>query len=453
MSDAEIGAKMPGPTTLAAALVIPIGPTAAAPIRASRLRSWARIGIEFSIGQGAVQVLNLVTGFLLLRWLGVEDYALLSFGLACQAMLGTFLDLGNSGAVGALVGSRIADRLVIGEQMVAALQLRTRLALLAVPSVLLSFWLLGAQQPWSAAGLAVVLAAAAVGALGQSSMGIHSAPLLMHRAIGRWYRIATAAAVARLALTSTFHATGTLAGWLAAWIGAGSSAATAWASRRASRGRWEAATQVSPEARAALLRHLGPQIPGAIFTAFQGQITLLLISWFGRTVEVAETAALGRVGQIFVALAAFNGVVLAPWMAALPAELVRSRYALVLAGAGALAAALVALAWLCPDPLLWLLGKKYDHLGSELRLMVAAASMHYVGSVMWSVHAARRWVYWWSSALFIGGTLAVQGAYLATHDLLSTASVMQFAVWSAVAALGVHAATAAYSIWREGRRP
>lgn len=453
MSDAEIGAKIPGPAALAAALVIPTAPTAAAPTPASRLRSWARVGMEFSVGQGAVQVLNLVTGFLLLRWLGVEDYALLSFGLACQAMLGTFLDLGNSGAISALVGSRISDRAVVSEQMVAALRLRTRLAILAVPPVVLSFWLLGAQQPWSAPGLAVVLAAAALGALGQSSMGVHSAPLLMHREIGRWYRIAGAAAMARLALISAFHATGALAGSVAAWIGAGSSTATAWACRRASRGRWVAGTRVSPEARAALLRHLGPQIPGAMFTAFQGQITLLLISWFGRTLEVAETAALGRVGQIFVALAAFNGVVLAPRMAALPAALVRSRYALVLAGAGALAATLVALAWLYPDPLLWLLGKNYDHLGSELRLMVAAASMHYVGSVMWSVHAARRWVYWWSSALFIGGTLAVQGAYLATHDLSSTASVMQFAVWSAVAALGVHAATAAYGIRREGRHP
>jgi hypothetical protein len=48
-----------------------------------------------------------------------------------------------------------------------------------------------------------------------------------------------------------------------------------------------------------MLHYLSPIIPGIIFTAVQGQISVLLITLFGQTKSIAEVAALGRLGQLF----------------------------------------------------------------------------------------------------------------------------------------------------------
>jgi hypothetical protein len=49
-------------------------------------------------------------------------------------------------------------------------------------------------------------------------------------------------------------------------------------------------------------------MPATLFYAFEGQIGVLLISWFGKADTIAEVGALSRIPQISVLLGAFNTV-------------------------------------------------------------------------------------------------------------------------------------------------
>jgi len=64
---------------------------------------------RFLAGQGSVQVLNLVSGFLLLRWLSV-GYAQYRF----QNTLGVLVDLGISGSIVVALGDRGSDKEIVG---------------------------------------------------------------------------------------------------------------------------------------------------------------------------------------------------------------------------------------------------------------------------------------------------------------------------------------------------
>jgi O-antigen/teichoic acid export membrane protein len=416
--------------------------------RFGQWQRWGRLGAEFAAGQVTLQFLNLLVGFVLLRWLAKEDYAQFSFAFGFQSMLGMLLDLGATGAITALVGTRSGDPAVVGGYVAAAKAMRLRLAAFVLPVGALGFFLAGAKHGWPHLTTALLLAAVAAAVFAQGNASIHAAPLLMHRRLRAWYQVGSLAAAGRLVFIMGLYGLGALSGWLTAWVNTVATGLTAVFYRRAAAGTCVEPGQAPVAMQREMWRYLAPLIPGVVFTAFQGQITVFLITLFGRTDNIAEVAALGRVGQIFALLGAFNGVVLQPHMAALPRERVLARYLQALAAAILVSAALCSLGWVWPDPLLWLLGGHYAHLGPELRLLLLSASLSYVGSVMWTMHSARKWIYWWGSGLFIGATLLVQGGIMATHDLSTTRAAMEFAVWSSLVPLAVHAITAVYAFVR-----
>lgn len=416
--------------------------------RLAQLRRWGRLGAGFAIGQTTTQFLNLLAGFVLLRWLAKEDYAQFSFAFGFQAMLGMLLDLGAAGAITALVGTRASEPAIVGGYVAAAKAMRLRLACFVIPVGAACFFLAGAKHGWPHLTVVLLFGAVVAAVFAQSNASIHATPLLMHRRLGAWYRTGSIAAAARLLVFAGLHAIGALSGWLTAWVNTVATGMTAIFYRRSGAVHSVEPRAASLEMRREMRRYLSPLIPGVVFTAFQSQITVFLITLFGRTENIAEVAALGRVGQVFALLAAFNGVILLPHMAALPRERVFRRYALVLAAAAAIAGSICLLGWIWPDPLLWLLGGNYAHLGYELRLLLLASSLHYVAGVMWTIHSARKWIFWWGSVLYIVLTLVVQLALVTTLDLSTTAGAMDFAVWSAVVPLLVHAVTAGYALAR-----
>src|SRR6202035_1441115 len=105
---------------------------------------------------------------------------------------------------------------------------------------------------------------------------------------------------------------------------------------------------------------------------FQGQITVVLISFFGRDVSsVAEVGALGRLAMVFTVLTNLLTNVLGPAFARChdPRRL-RWQYAAIVGAVTAFSIALISAALLFPGAFLYVLGGKYAHLERELVLMV-----------------------------------------------------------------------------------
>jgi hypothetical protein len=193
-----------------------------------------------------------------------------------------------------------------------------------------------------------------------------------------------------------------------------------------------------------MLSYISPLIPGVIFTAFQGQIALALISVMGQTQNIAEVAALGRLGQIFVLLGAFNGIVIEPYISKVNRKDLSKRYFQILGMTIVVASMICVIGFAFPQPLLWLLGSKYQNLETEVGWVVAGACLNYVGGVMWTMNSARKWIYWWVSFAYIGMVIITQLGCLILMDLSTTLGVIHFSLISTLAVVFIMIAQAIF---------
>lgn len=70
---------------------------------------WLRILKGFLVGEVCLQVINAVTGLLLVRWMSVEQFAQYSVANAFQSGAQQFVEFGLGGALVALVGKDVSD--------------------------------------------------------------------------------------------------------------------------------------------------------------------------------------------------------------------------------------------------------------------------------------------------------------------------------------------------------
>lgn len=415
------------------------------------VRSWVLRLAKFFLGQGAVQGLNLITGFLLVRWLSVEDYALFGVVFGFQISLAMFVDLGFSGSIVALVGARGDDRSVLGRYIATARSLRLWSMLVVLPVAAAAFVWIGQRQGWPFWVQVALFSAVVAGIFCEGIISYNGSALLIHQRIGTYYRAPVEAAGGRLLLCTLMK----LGGWLWAvplcFINVLSSAWTGWRYRQGALLHFEHDATPDPATRREMLRYLGPVFPGLIFTAFQGQILIFLSSIFAGTQQIAEMTALGRLNQIFILMTAINGTLISPYFAKLPPVLVLRRGLQVLAGAGLISAVLASLAFLFPGPLVWLLGPKYAHLEPDIGWTILGAVTAFFGTVMWSINSSRKWIFWWSSLVYIAVVTLGQAGFLAIWGAASTRTLLHLSVFTNVLIVGVHAQAALRGLTLERR--
>ncbi len=410
--------------------------------------SWARKIFSFFLGQGAIQLLGLATGLLILRWMSVEAYAQYSVAFGFQTSVAMLIDLGFSGAVIALVGPRISDPTVIGRYIRSVLHFRTILFLIALPVGALGFWWITGRQHWSWP-LRGALFGSIMFTLFFQGWTSYGSALVMHQRFGEYYRSQFHSGLFRLVATALFHFISLLSVTATAWINAVAMALMGSSYRSYARPLVQEPPRADPATNSEMLRYVGPTVPPSIFNALEGQITLFLVTWFGRSHNIAEVAALGRLTQALIVLLAFNGIVVIPYMARLPRAKLAGRYALFLAGGCLVAGTLLAISLLFPEPLLWVMGPKYAHLRAELPWSIAGWGLYYLATLMWCMHSARKWVFWWHTSLYCGVLIAAQVVGVQIFQLGTTIGILHFAVLGAAANLLVQVAGGIYGFWTE----
>jgi hypothetical protein len=97
-----------------------------------------------------------------------------------------------------------------------------------------------------------------------------------------------------------------------------------------------------------------------------------------------------------------------------------------------------------PQSLLWVLGPQYSNLRFEVQLAVAASAVSFFSSVMWCIHTARKFVYWWNVGLSIGLTLVVQALFIAKIDMSTVRGVLWLTIATNVASLFINVLSGAY---------
>jgi len=410
-----------------------------------------RLGIAFA-GQLAVQLLSFATGLLLLRWMDEVEYAKTGLVFGFQSTFAIFVDLGMGGALVALIGSRANNPQLVGGYVAAARWWRRVLLVAVLPLGALAFWFFNQRQGWPWQESVVLYACIALSVMAAGVSIWVSAPLLLQQRLGTMYAVSSAAAVVRLVGCGALYAAGRLDAVTLTVLGTVISALTAQCYWQAARRHIDEPRRSAAAQRSEIGRYVAPMVPLAIFYAVQGQLATFLIAWFGQAQQIAEITALGRLAQLFAFLSALFGMLVTPYFGRVGADVFLQRYGWAMAGILGLAAAISGAAFMLPEPLLWLLGHRYDHLLREVGWVVLAGSLSFAGGAVWGVHAVRKWVFWRGTALYIACVVLAQALFVAWVPLDSTLNVLLLGVVASAAALLVQVPIAWMGLRHDARQ-
>lgn len=418
-----------------------------------RFLFWAAKSWQFGGWQVLLQSIQLVTGFLFVRWLSYETYAQYGLTQGFQSMLAQLVDLGFSGSIIALVGQRVGDREVVGRYMKAAWRQRTVMLLLVVPIAAPVFYWLARSHAWPMWSSFLLFLSVTGLLLSQGWVSVYSPALMMHQKLSEFYRPQVGLNAARLLTCSGLHAISALGAVAICWINALVAFGTGVLYRSASRPYAALPPHSDRDAELEMRKYLAPLVAGMVFYAFHGQVQVFLISIFGTSRSIAEVSALGRVGHLFVFLSSFITTMLVPFIARVPPDRIALRYTQTIGVIVVIAIGMSALAFAYPGVLLVLLGPKYAGLQAEVALSVTASALGMVTVALYSFNNARKWVFHMTAVTSIGGLVVIEALMIAMMDLSSTFNVMRFSVATAVYPILPFACAAIYGCRRARAAP
>jgi len=407
--------------------------------------------VEFLTSQGIAMAGNLIYGFLCVRLLPIPGYAKYAVVFGFLGTLMLLMDSGTSNALLPLVGEQIDNCQLIADYVASLRQLAQWLYLLLVPAAIFLFPLMVRKQQWDSQVIAAMVVSILIASWFTRVSGAYGAVLIIRRDRRFWCRIQMISSLSSLALLAVVY----VAHWLTAFTAIGINlagttfVATAYFAR--ARHLLGVRGRSSRRGRGELIHLAMPNVPSVVFYALQGQISLLLITFFGRTTAVASVGALNRLGQIYILFGQMNMLLIEPYFARLPSSKVKRSYLAATMLAGLLCVSITALAHYFPEIFLWILGPKYSHLRFEIFLAIATSSIGYLSAVLWTMNSARRFVYWWNSAAVIILTLAVQTVFIWRVNLSTVRSVLLLGLATVTVNLIVYAFTGLYGFVRGPR--
>ena len=384
---------------------------------------------------------RLFYGFLCVRLLPIAEYAKFVVVFGFLGTITLLMDISLSGALLPLVGEHIDDRQLIADYVASLRQLVHRLYLVIAPAAVICYPLLVRKQQWSGVVVATMLAVLLVAAWFDRIAGTYGAVLIVRRDRAFWYRVQVISSLSALVLLGVFWYFHIFTALSAILISVAANFYISVAYYFRARSSLVVRGCPSKEKRKAIIHLSLPSIPGVIFYAFQGQVSLILITLFGHTSAVASVGALSRLAQMFILLGQMSPLLIEPYFARLPEVRVKRSYVGTLILQVIFCLFAIGLARYFPGLFLWVLGHKYSGLRYEVLLMITGSSLGYLSGVLWMIHAARKFVYWWNGIAAISLIIAVQAMFIWKVDLSTVRAVLTLNMVTAAVGLLVNLAT------------
>jgi len=410
-----------------------------------KLQLIAQVLMKQGIAMGA----NMLYGLLCVRMLPVPDYAKFAVLFGYMGSITVLLDVGISGTLAPLVGEQTSNFQLIANYVAAIRKLVQRMYLIVAPVAAFIFILLVRKQQWGRWVVAQMIVALLITAWFARVSSCYGAVLILRRDRTNYYRAQLIGSLGSLALLIVFWAFHRVNVYVGVLLNMAQILFIATSYYRRSKNLLPVKGESSRQKEKAIIRLAMPNLPGSIFFAISGQITLMLITVFGHNASsVANIGALNRLSQILVFFSQINVILVEPYFARLPVARLKRAYIMAVSVVAVCAAAFSSLAFLCPGGFLWILGPHYSGLRTEVGLVILASSGRYVSGFLWTVHTARRFVYWWNNIANIVLFLLIQAAFLWKFDLSTVRNVLILNLAMVPAALGVGIACGIYGFWR-----
>ena len=400
-----------------------------------RWQSWMARAGQVAVAQLVVQLINAVTGFLIVRCLAKTEYAWFTIINTVGATLATVGDSGLSTGLLATAGKIWQDHSRFSRLVVTARRLRMIVVTIAATATLpWGYWMLVRNDaPWPLA-CTLLLVSLAGGVPIAEAMVLGVVPRLRSEVrVQQVWDLVVAAL--RLGLSA-----------LALWLYPVSLpliaavTATQWVLfalvRRHVASVVDLSAEPSAEYRKDLLTSLKSLWFPSLFTCFQAQIGTFILSLAGMTSSVADLGALSRFSVVFSVVGSVLFHLAAPAFARSgSSRALLGTYLRSLLGVLGVCALLTALAWLFPQALLWIVGPRYMHMTRELPLLFIAQSLGMLVTLTWYLASARGWIgLSWIIPLL---TLAAQAGLLLVLDVRSVAGTLWFMIWSQLPTLAI----------------
>jgi len=391
--------------------------------------------IESLMAQGFTTFINLLYGLICVRFLSMDGYAKFSLLFAFQSSLSLLVDVGTTSALAPLVGEQIDDLQLIADYIASLRQLSVRFFAILAPATVVAFPLIVMKQHWSAKSVTFLISLLLIFVWFARARGAYGAVLILRRDRAAWYRPPMIASAAALSLLLAAWATHLLNEYVAVLISVAANVYIAAAYYSRADRVLGTTGRPSEQKRQAIVRLIMPSMPYLIFFAVQAQISLMMITLFGRTNSVATLGALTRLVQVFLLFSQINPVLVEPYFAKLPTIRLKANYLGALMAAVLFGLITVVIARLWPGLFLWVLGPKYAHLHSEVVLVMIVGALFYLSQLIFCINTARRFVYWWSNIAIIILTVSVQALFLWKADLGSVRTVLVFNICTCLVTL------------------
>lgn len=363
----------------------------------------------------------------MLRWLSIEEQAKFSIAFSLQTLLLTLSDLGVTGSITALTGNRVYDKNVLGAYIQAAKKLRNYFFIAGCLVTLSIAPFMAHIQVWSYFELFILLIPILLSIYWEINSSYYWTTLILYKKMNDFFKPQIGVTCFKLISNYLLFLSGFISSFTTLAINSISYFFLGHIFRKKAQPYFELNENYKTETKE-MIQYLKPIILSTVFFAFQGQIQIFIISFFGNINNIAEVAALGRLGQVFLFFNAANGLIAFPIIAKSTEKELFKKFMLVLGITLLVAASIFSFALIFPQVLLFLLGPKYYHLKNELGIMVFNSCLVYIAGVFYGMNSSRKWVFWGLTWTNLIGMVLCEIIGVLVFDVSTTQGVLYMAV-------------------------
>lgn len=390
-------------------------------------KKWASKLSKYISAQLLVQFFGLACGILLIRNLSKQEYAYFTLANSLQGSMNVLASSGIISALSAIGGKVWQDPFRFSQLVSTAMRLRLRLATVSAAAVspILLFLLLknGASLGYSLFLIVGILIELAL----YLRNSIWQVVLQLNTKINQIQKVELLGSGSRLALLAISNTI--LSAGLGVFISTLASGFQYTALKKQVKDLLNSKASIHKEDHREIKRLILLQLPSSLFFCIQGQLTVILISFFGNTQNIAEIGALSRLAVIFSLIMSIMTNIVLPSFARCQSKYeLRKRYFQILAAYAGFSGILIFLIATFPSKFLFVLGSQYSNLEQEIILMAVSQTVTALSTVLWNINSTKGWIE--LSWLFPPAIILTQIALLLFLDISTVRGVIIFSTLS-----------------------
>ena len=385
----------------------------------------------YMLSQIGVQLINMVTGFLIIRAMSKDDYANFTIITTLAPVMLLLSDNGIGGGISAIGRKIWEDNEKTGRLVSTGFQLRRKFALgsFLLIGPLLSWMLVRNHTP--AFTIALLLAITLTGVSFELTGTVLKMILQLRQQIKTLAKVGISSSLLRLCMIFSFVTFFHLNTVLASLAAASALILETTLYIRVVKPQIHWGAPPDPEYRSTIYSLVRKTAPLTIYYCVQGQISIWLISFFGSTHQVADIGATARFGIIFATLTSTYCTIVVPRFARNNGRRrLFTQFLQIVLSLLFMMTVSVAIARFFPQPFIFLLGSKYTNMSGILWLVMLSSGMNSLAGVIYGLNIAKGWIP--PALLTIPVELATQIILLLSLNLSKTENVLIFSCLAAI---------------------